>query len=454
MTEKQKQIVQNVDAYRQQILEAERWLWAHPQTGYTEWEAHEYLAEKFAALGYALHCAGDIPGFYADIETGKPGPKLCIMGELDALDIANHPESVNGMAHCCGHHAQGAALLGVAAALQAPGALEGLCGSIRLMAVPAEEMIQLAFREELRKKGVIHYLGGKVEFLYRGYFDGVDLALMVHGGNCGKNIDFSCGLGSNGCVAKTIRYKGKSAHAGGAPQNGVNAQYAAMLGLQACNALRETFPDGDSIRFHPIMMGVNCAVNIIPDEMRIESYVRARTIEAIVRENKKINRALAGGALAMGAGVELHDRPGYFPEYHDPAYMKLVEQCCRDLVGAEHVSFNPTGWSTGSSDFGDLTAVMPGVQFTATGAAGTGHGIDYRVADADRLCCNSAKAQLFVADALLSDGAKRAQEIIAGYQPKYPSIQAYFAAVDAMFLDKDAVQYDANGNATLDYQNC
>ena len=293
-----------------------------------------------------------------------------------------------------------------------------------------------------------------MEFLYRGYFDGVDLALMVHGGNCEKNIDFSCGLGSNGCVAKTIRYKGKSAHAGGAPQNGVNAQYAAMLGLQACNALRETFPDGDSIRFHPIMMGVNCAVNIIPDEMRIESYVRARTIEAIVRENKKINRALAGGALAMGAGVELHDRPGYFPEYHDPAYMKLVEQCCRDLVGEEHVSFNPTGWSTGSSDFGDLTAVMPGVQFTATGAAGTGHGIDYRVADADRLCCNSAKAQLFVADALLSDGAKRAQEIIAGYQPKYPSIQAYFAAVDAMFLDKDAVQYDANGNATLDYQNC
>ena len=454
MTEKQKQIVQNVDAYRQQILEAERWLWAHPQTGYTEWEAHEYLAEKFAALGYTLHCAGDIPGFYTDIETGKPGPKLCIMGELDALDIANHPESVNGMAHCCGHHAQGAALLGVAAALQAPGALEGLCGSIRLMAVPAEEMIQLAFREELRKKGVIHYLGGKVEFLYRGYFDGVDLALMVHGGNCGKNIDFSCDLGSNGCLAKTIRYKGKSAHAGGAPQNGVNAQYAAMLGLQACNALRETFPDGDSIRFHPIMMGVNCAVNIIPDEMRIESYVRARTIEAIVRENKKINRALAGGALAMGAGVELHDRPGYFPEYHDPAYMKLVEQCCRDLVGAEHVSFSPTGWTTGSSDFGDLTAVMPGVQFTATGAAGTGHGIDYHVADADRLCCNSAKAQLFVADALLSDGAKRAQEIIAGYQPKYPSIQAYFAAVDAMFLDKDAVQYDANGNATLDYQNC
>ena len=50
MTEKQKQIVQNVDAYRQQILEAERWLWAHPQTGYTDWEALVYLGELLLLL--------------------------------------------------------------------------------------------------------------------------------------------------------------------------------------------------------------------------------------------------------------------------------------------------------------------------------------------------------------------------------------------------------------------
>ena len=184
-------------------------------------------------LGYSLTLAGDIPGFYTDVDTGRPGPKLCIMGELDALDIANHPESVNGMTHCCGHHGQGAALLGMAAALKEPGALEGMSGSIRLMAVPAEEMIQLAFREQLRKKGVIRYLGGKVEFMARGYFDGVDLAMMVHGAAMGEDTDFSCELGNNGCLAKTIRFKGRSSHAGGAPHLGVNAQYAAMLGLEA-----------------------------------------------------------------------------------------------------------------------------------------------------------------------------------------------------------------------------
>ena len=344
-------------------------------------------------------------------------------------------------------------MLGIAPAMKEPGALDGLSGSIRLMAVPAEEMIQLAFREELRKQGVIGYMGGKVEFMSRGYFDDVDISMMVHGANSGDDIDFKCGLGNNGCMAKTIKFKGKSSHAGGAPHLGINAQYAAMLGHQACNDLRETFQEKDTIRFHPIMMGVNCAVNIIPDEMKIESYVRGKTIEAIKRENKKVNRALTGAALALGAGVELCDRPGYSPEYHDPAFMKLVEQCCCDLVGADRVAFDYNSWSTGSSDFGDVTCVMPGVQFNASGASGTGHGIDYFITDPNRLCVNSAKAQLFVTDALLANEAKAAKEIIANYKPQYPSIKAYFEAINDIILDKDAVKYDENGNATVDFQN-
>lgn len=455
MTDRQQQIISNVDAHKQMIQDAERWLWAHPQTGFTEWEANAYMAEKFQEMGYELVMAGNIPGFYTDIETGKPGPKLVIMSELDALDISAHPESVNGMTHCCAHHAQGAAMLGIAAALKEPGALDGLSGSIRLMVVPAEEMIQLAFRENLRKEGVIGYMGGKVEFMSRGYFDGVDLALMVHGAVAGPDeaFDFSCGLGNNGCMAKTIRFKGKSSHAGGAPHLGINAQYAAMLGLQACNDLRETLQEKDTVRFHPIMMGATCAVNIIPDEMKIESYVRGKTLEAMKRENKKFNRALTGAALAMGAGVELCDRPGYSPEIHDLKFMEVVEQCCVDLAGKERVSFDYNAWSTGSSDFGDLTCVMPGVQFNAAGAAGVLHGIDFQVADVNRLCVNSAKAQLFVVDALLSDDAAKAKEIVEAYEPQFGSIKEYLEAINELVLDKDAVVYDENGNATVDFQN-
>lgn len=51
--------------------------------------------------------------------------------------------------------------------------------------------------------------------------------------------------------------------------------------------------------------------------------------------------------------------------------MKLAEDCCVALCGRKKVVFDYNGWSTGSSDFGDVTCVMPGVQINAAGAVGT-----------------------------------------------------------------------------------
>ena len=444
MTPRQQQIVKNVDKYRQDILDAERWIWQHPEVGYTEWQTNAYLLEKFRSYGYEPVEAGDIPGFYADVDTGRPGPCLAIMGELDALDIANHPESVNGMTHCCGHNCQCAEMVGIAAALKEPGALDGLCGKIRLMLVPAEEMIQLEFRNGLIDEGKIKYLGGKTEFMRRGYFDGVDLSLMVHTDN-NNDYDFTCQDGFNGIIAKILTYKGRSSHAGGSPEDGINAQYAATLGLDGCNALRETFCDEDHIRFHPILKGVKSAVNIIPDEMRIESYTRGKGLDAYVSANRKLNRALAAGAVAMGAQLHICDMPGYATEYHDHMFMDLCQKCCEDLSGKEKVKFDHNAWSKGSSDFGDLTMVMPGVQFYANGHTGLGHGIDFCVADPERACVNPAKAELFIADALLSDGAAKAKEILAQYEPPFASIREYLDFIDTLYMDKDVITYTEKG---------
>ncbi|MBR7165338.1 MAG: amidohydrolase, partial [Clostridia bacterium] len=175
--EKQYQLVFDaVEAKKQTILDAERYIWKNPETGFREWKTHAYMKKAFEDLGYDLVEAGNIPGFYTDLDTGKPGPKLAVFGELDSLIVPTHPECdpETGAAHTCGHNCQCAALLGVAAALKAPGALEGLSGSIRLIAVPAEEGIEIGFRQKLREQGAIRYLSGKLEFLYRGYLDGVD----------------------------------------------------------------------------------------------------------------------------------------------------------------------------------------------------------------------------------------------------------------------------------------
>ncbi len=52
MTPRQEQIVRNVDKYRQDILDAERWSWKHPEVGYTDWQTNAYMLEKFREYGY------------------------------------------------------------------------------------------------------------------------------------------------------------------------------------------------------------------------------------------------------------------------------------------------------------------------------------------------------------------------------------------------------------------
>ena len=155
----------------------------------------------------------------------------------------------------------------------------------------------------------------------------------------------------------------------------------------------------------------------------------------------------------MGARVHLCDRPGYAPAHHDHDFMKLVEECCVALAGEDRVSFRYDGWDTGSTDFGDVTCVMPGVQFNSSGASGTGHGIDYFITDPEQLCLGSAKAQLLVVDALLSGEAAKAKNIVENYKPVYPSIKAYFEDINNLILDKDAVVYDEDGRVTVDFFN-
>ncbi len=165
MNRNYEKLLSYVEKHRELILKTERYLWKHPEVGYKEWKTTEYLAEQFEKLDYTVTRPEDITGFVADLDTGRPGPKFAILGELDSLMCETHPEAVpeTKAVHACGHHCQTTAMLGCAAALAEPGALDGMCGSIRFMAVPAEETIDLEYRARLMEEGKIHYNAGKIE---------------------------------------------------------------------------------------------------------------------------------------------------------------------------------------------------------------------------------------------------------------------------------------------------
>jgi hypothetical protein len=158
-------LIRAVEKNRQLILDTERYVWKNPETGYKEYKTSKYMAEQFIKLGYDLTYAESITGFFTTIDTGREGPTVLVLGELDSIICRNHPDSdpETGAVHSCAHHVQCASLLGVAKALQDKETLEGLCGKIKLCFVPAEEGIQISRRKELINNGIITFASGKAE---------------------------------------------------------------------------------------------------------------------------------------------------------------------------------------------------------------------------------------------------------------------------------------------------
>lgn len=458
--------IEAIENNKSLILEVERHIWKNPETGYREWKTHDYLLGVFISFGLdpktferipaivAVKSAKDghdrkfepIPGFYVDFDTGRPGPRLAIFAEMDGLIIPTHPESdpQTGAVHACGHHAQCAAIVGVAAGLSAPGALDGLSGSIRLIVVPAEEGIENDYREDLIKKGIIRYTHGKKELLYRGLLDDVDLAFMIHAEIGNK---FTCETGSNGNIAKKFTFIGKSSHAA-EPHEGVNALYAANLALSAANALRETFTEKDAIRFHPIITNGGSAVNAIPDRVTVETYIRGANFKAYAEMNKKINRAFAASAAAIGCRLRIKDICGSSPRINNKMLMNVFGEAGREFLDPEIVEMG-TPWNTGCSDFGDISQVMPALHPHIGGASGTNHGSDYKIVDPILACVTSAKIQVAAAGILLENGAARANEIIKNTVPNYPSVINFLAATDNVDFDREVVEYADNGKVSL-----
>src|SRR3989442_11424614 len=272
----------------------------HPELGFKELRTSALVETKFRQLGLAPRTGLAITGVRADAAGGAgPGPTFALVGELDALVVAGHPEAdrSTGAVHACGHNAQIAGLVGAAIGLVRARAMDRLAGRVAFMAVPAEEGGDLEWRLNEVRAGRLEFLGGKCELLRLGHLDDVDLAMMIH--TTPRPEDgLACVPGSNnGRFGKTARFVGRAAHAGGAPHMGVNALYAAHLALAAINALRETFRDEDTIRVHPILTHGGSQVNVIPGEARLETYVRGRTLEGIRDANAKVDRALKAGAL-------------------------------------------------------------------------------------------------------------------------------------------------------------
>ena len=412
------QVFAEIDSRADEIVNLAKTILGHPEPGFRENKTSKVVAGKLAALGIPFRAGLALTGIRAQLIGGTAGPALAILGELDSLIVSEHPyaDPVTGAAHACGHHCQIAMMLGAAIGLMQPEVLSALSGRLVFMAVPAEEYIEIEYRDSLRREGKIEFLGGKPELIKLGEFDDVDLAMMLHTTSNPEDKQLCISGTNNGTIAKRIQFIGKGAHAGGAPHLGINALNAATLALSGIHFNRETFRDEDTVRVHPIITKGGEAVSAVPADVRMETFVRARNMDAVMDANRKVDRALKAGAMAVGASVNIQTIPGYLPLNQDKSLAGVFESNSVDLVGEDNVGY--VTHRTGSTDMGDVSQLMPAIHPYVGGASGLGHGADYVVEDYALAVVTAAKALAGTAVDLLADGADVAGNIISGHRPE------------------------------------
>ena len=412
-----KSVCAAIDDRRDDIIGIAKRMNGHPELGYKETRTAALVKKELAALGLPVREGLAVTGVDGSLACRAPGPTVVVMGELDSVVGRDAPgaDPATGAAHLCGHHIQIACMLGAAMGLSASGFAAQAAGRVRFLAAPAEEYLEIEYRLGLKDQGKIAFLGGKPELIKLGYFDDADMAMMVHSFPNAPEPGFYLDARGNGFIAKSVRYEGKPAHAGAAPHEGINALNAACLGILAIHAQRETFPDQDAIRVHPIITKGGDMVNIVPAEVRLETYVRGRTVKAILDASAKVDRALRAGGDAVGAATHIRTIPGYLPLEQDPNLNDLARANGRALLGERGAL--DAGFLGGSFDVGDLAQLIPVLHPCVGGAKGSLHTAQFEVVDYEAAAVLPAKLMAMCVVDLLADDAREARRVKAAYKP-------------------------------------
>lgn len=411
-------ILRLIDVHKDQIIAFAEDIAAHPEPGYEEFCTAGKTAEVLKNLGYKVteHLARTgVKG----TKSIKEGPSLTVIGELDAIGCHSHPNAnpVTGVAHACGHHAQMAAMIGCAIAMADPDVQKCLAGTVNFLAVPAEEYIDADKRARVKKEG-IEFCCGKSEMIRTGVFDDTDIALTTHVHMVPVEEDFYLGNPAcNGYSAERVTVRGKAAHGAIDPWNGVNALSITTSAIQMMGLMRETFREEDHVRLHNVIRKAGDVINSVPDEAIVETKVRAASLDKICEITDMVNRAYAGSAYAFGGKIEMEKLQGYMPIIPRAADNALIEAA--DDLGLNYRTVQKGDFNNACTDVGDLSHLVPVVNFTFKGFEGKLHGADFKITDPEKAYILPAKLLALTVYKLLKNGGQEAKKITKSYTPVF-----------------------------------
>ncbi|MDF7662647.1 M20 family metallopeptidase [Erwiniaceae bacterium L1_54_6] len=392
MTEQKQKIIYAVEAIRDAMSALAREIHGDPELSFQEHRAAQRLQAPLAAAGFALTqpLAGLDTAFCARYDTGRPGPRLVLLAEYDALAE---------LGHACGHNLIGSASVAAALALVNSGTLTH--GSLEVMGTPAEE------------EG-----GGKIIMANAGLFDSADAVMMFHPRE--KNM---VTRGALACVDAVFKFYGKAAHAASAPHLGISALDGVIQTFVGVNALRQFFTD--DVRVHGIITHGGSATNIVPAYAEAKFLLRAATMGGLHIVRQKVFAAAEAAAAMSGARLEIEEGLTYAERNNNLALAGLFQRNLEQLGLTAEAP--PERGGVGSSDIGNVSQITAAIhpylrigdvvphtpEFAA--AAGSDAGMEAML--------NAAKAMAMTALDLLDPAALQAvrDEFTAWRSVHYPA---------------------------------
>lgn len=309
-------------------------------------------------------------------------------------------------------------MIGAALALADEEVKASLSGSVSFFAVPAEEYTDADKRPGLIKEGIAFPGSGKSELIREGAFDKTDIALTTHLHMLPVEEDLYLGNPAcNGFTAERVTVRGKASHAAISPWDGVNALSIAISAINMMGLMRETFREEDHVRLHNVIRKAGDVINSVPDEAVVETKIRAASLTSIQRTAEMMDRAYDGAAYAFGGSIEREILQGYMPILYRPADQVLVESA--EKLGVFYRKASKYDFNNACTDVGDLTHLMPVVNFTFAGFTGKLHGTDFRITDEEKAYILPAKMLALTVYGLLRNSAAEAKKIIGEFKPVF-----------------------------------
>lgn len=318
----------------------------HPELPWEEFRTTDKIAEQLDKIGIPYRRT-EPTGIIADIQGGKPGKRILLRADIDALpvqelnDNIDYKSTINGKMHACGHDTHTAMLLTAAKALYA--IRDQLKGNVRLVFQPAEEIAQGA-------KGMIK----------QGVLNDVDTAFGMHIWSQTPVGKVSCVVGSSFASADllTVRFKGKGGH-GSMPHDTVDAVMVAssfVMNIQSIVS-REVSPLTPAVVTIG-KMDVGTRFNVIAENAVLEGTVRCFSVEVRNKIEDAIRRYANQVAAMYRATAEVEYIYGTLPVINDEQSALLAQKVIVESFGEQALYFEPP--TTGGEDFSFYTENIPG----------------------------------------------------------------------------------------------